>query len=363
MPPRPRPVVKPDRGAYPEDDPFIDDLPERYPDDGQSDDGRGSDDGLDDGRSDGGASVQRARERSPLHSEDGDDLRPLAPSKAVKARVGNRTRDSYDSRTDGGHRRLRYQSPEVLEDAASEVRHGAASTRGRRSDRKTRVEYESADEGVVSDDGRQSSRVQFSRPRPADPKRGFVPSQRGRDLVTLTPEKAHKAYLSPPPTEKKPLVVPPTPNAKMSRRASKLPARELSPGNDHDVYAAVTSEDDVQPDIQLKRRRRAMLNSQVVEITSDSDFPSVLSPRKPAVSVILLPFDGGSIYRHPIQRMASDTDRAHLRDDDGDDDEDENGNLRGFVVSDNEDVLRPRKRVRRNDGDAGDPVDRRVSPL
>ncbi|KZV60651.1 hypothetical protein PENSPDRAFT_671512, partial [Peniophora sp. CONT] len=143
--------------------------------------------------------------------------------------------------------------------------------------------------------------------------RRFDVKDKSDDLPKLSSERARKSYISPPPTVKKP-AVPDAPRGRVPRKAS-------GSQNHHDFYAMMTSDD--EPSVRVKRAKKPVRDSEVFSISSDSDLPSRISPRK-------LEFNA-----EETSDVESRTAKKR-RFADGDSDEDHNGNLRGFVVSDDD---------------------------
>ncbi|KZV60015.1 hypothetical protein PENSPDRAFT_671967, partial [Peniophora sp. CONT] len=99
------------------------------------------------------------------------------------------------------------------------------------------------------------------------------------DLLKLSSERARKLYISPPPTVKKP-AVPDAPRGRLPRKASGISShgRAHSSQNHHDFYAMMTSDD--EPSVRVKRAKKPVRDSGVFRISSESDLPSRISPRK-----------------------------------------------------------------------------------
>ncbi|VDB87221.1 unnamed protein product [Peniophora sp. CBMAI 1063] len=146
----------------------------------------------------------------------------------------------------------------------------------------------------------------------------------------MTPETARNAYASPPPTNRKPLPVPPTPKASDARKSPRYV-------NDsrHETYSAYSSEDELA--VRVKRNKSRSVPD-VLEL-SDSDLPPTIStPRK---------LEFKSTKAGQVQGSRG------IREDD----ENSDGDLDGFVVPD-DDTPPPRRRSNKRR-----PVSRSRSPI
>ncbi|KZV64117.1 hypothetical protein PENSPDRAFT_669256 [Peniophora sp. CONT] len=146
----------------------------------------------------------------------------------------------------------------------------------------------------------------------------------------------NRDYLSPPPTQRK-LRVPDTPRGRVPRRPT---GRSSDAG--HDVYDMRSSDEDAVVRVRAKDKK-PLPAPDVVDISSDEDMPTRLTtPRKLKFS--------SSTREDPL---SNDDNITHTIEDD--EDADENGNLRGFIVSDDDDVLRSPSRRERRQGVRGLP--------
>ncbi|VDC01241.1 unnamed protein product, partial [Peniophora sp. CBMAI 1063] len=140
-----------------------------------------------------------------------------------------------------------------------------------------------------------------------------------------------KSYLSPPPTNRKAVRVPDTPRGKPSRRISpSSPAyRSRSPIQGHRFYAMASSDEDLA--IQVRSRKRSAPLDSVVEISTDEELPTRLTPKKKRHQPKYLGAysDDSAFESTPIAR---------------DSDVDERGNIDGLIASDDDDMASsPRK--------------------